>query len=132
MKDSMKEDIEDDKSNNHEDLEYLKYPKNLVEDTGHQVDIWKMHSPQSSKEQQIAVELDSSSDGDSDEITYICTKQSEDPLAINETDIEPEKKLKTNKRKSRKNKISYDENFTDSDDNENDDDNLHLHLHLYL
>ena len=128
----MKEDIEDDKSNNHEDLEYLKSPKNLVEDTGHQADIWKMHSPQSSKEQQIAVELDSSSDGNSDEITYIYTKQSEDPLAINETDIEPEKKLKTNKRKSRKSKISYDENFTDSDDNENDDDNLHLHLHLYL
>ena len=91
-----------------------------------------MHSPQSSKEQQIAVELDSSSDRNSDEITYLYTKQSEDPLAINETDIEPEKKLKTNKRKSRKSKISYDENFTDSDDNENDDDNLHLHLHLYL
>merc|ERR1711887_234719 len=123
MKDSMKEDIEDDKSNNHEDLECLKYPKSLVENTDHQVDKWKMHSPHSSKEQQKTVELDSDGDSDSDEITYLCTKQSEDPLAINETDTEPEKKLKINKRKSCKSKISYDENFTDSDDN--DDDNLH-------
>ncbi|CAL4065325.1 unnamed protein product, partial [Meganyctiphanes norvegica] len=123
MKDFIKEDNEDNKTSNTGGIESLKYSKNLIEFTNPQFDRWKMHSPQSHKEEQNVEKVDS--EGDSDEITYLCTTFTTDPLDIKNIDPEPEKKVNFNKRKNRrgKGKISYDEDFTDDSD-----DNLHLHL----